>query len=71
MNKIYKKVGNEVWVIPCGEPPQTQFLKESKPTIPHSEEPINRANLIKLSQMKQNMLKSVDLWPAQNNFIIS
>ncbi len=53
MEKIYKKVGDEVWIIPVGDPPSTPFLKEEVPVIPHKNEPINQANLEKLGEMKK------------------
>ncbi len=53
MDKIYKKVGNEVYVIPvAGNPPSHQFLKEEKPIIPHYEEKIDANNLGKFQKMK-------------------
>ena len=63
MDKVYKRVGNEVWVIPIREPPSHQFLKE-KAIIPHQNEPINQEGLAKLRELKHPFLGRVDLTPS-------
>lgn len=56
-SKIYKKVGNEVYMIPIFDPPAHQFKEIEKPAIPHSGELIDEEGLKHYQQLKEKIWK--------------
>ena len=59
--KIYKKIGNEVWIIPVVGNPPLRSYQETPPVIPHSQEKVDPAGLAKLRTLKSGLVNKLSL----------